>query len=107
MSNPAITAALIAANASKQNGQEAVMARLKTAGAFGPGTAVRLELEGAEAAALSELTSLAIVRPMGSGRYYLDRERQRERSAQQGWVAVAILLGVASVMASFIALASL
>jgi hypothetical protein len=107
MSNPAITAALIAANASRRNGQEAVLAQLKTAGAFGPATAVRLELEGAEAVALTELTGLAIVRPLGSGRYYLDRDRQRERSAQQGWVAIVILLGIASVMASFIALASL
>jgi hypothetical protein len=107
MSNPALTAALIAANASKQGGQEAVLARLKSAGAFGPGTAVRLELEGGEAAALTELTGLGIVRPAGTGRLYLDRERQRERSAQQGWVAVVILLGIASAMASFIALAAL
>ena len=107
MSNPAITAALIAANASTQHGQEAVLARLKKAGAFGPGTAVRLEPEGAETAALTELSGLAIVRRVGSGRYYLDRERQKERAAQQGWVAAAILLGVASAMASFIALAAL
>jgi len=107
MSNPAITAALVAANANRQSAQQTVTARLTEAKAFGPGTAIQLDLDGAEAAALTELVGLSIVRPLGAGRYYLDRDRQKERTAQQGWIAIVILLGVASALASFFALAAL
>jgi len=104
MVNPAINAALIATAANGQNAQQAVLQKLKKARAFEPSAAMRLDVDGAEASALTELVGRAIVRPLGSGRYYLDRDRQKERAAQQGWLALVILLGVASAMASFIAL---
>ncbi|MCW3798200.1 hypothetical protein OMW55_10330 [Sphingomonas sp. BN140010] len=107
MVNPAINAALIASAANSQTAQQAVLQKLKKAEAYEPSTAMSLDLDGAEASALTELVGLAIVRPLGSGRYYLDRERQKERAAQQGWVALVIMLGVASAMASVIALTAL
>jgi hypothetical protein len=107
MVNPAVNAALIASAANRQSAQQIVLQKLKKAEAFEPSAATRLELDGSEAAALTELVGLAIVPPLGSGRYYLDRERQKERAAQQGWVALVILLAVASAMASFITLTAL
>ena len=104
MVNPAISSALIASAANAPSAQQAVLQKLKWARAFEPSAAMRLNLDGAEATALTELVGLAIVRPLGAGRYYLDRDRQKERAAQQGWVALVVLLGAASAAASFIAL---
>lgn len=107
MMNPAITAAMVAASGGRQGAQQTLLQKLTAAKAFEPSTAVQLPVEGAEESALTELVGLSIVRPLGSGRYYLDRDRQRERAAQGGWIAMVILLGVGSALASFIALAAL
>ena len=105
--NPAINVALLASAANRQTAQQAVVQKLTAAKALEPSAAVRLDVDGAEASALTELVGLAVVRPLGAGRYYLDRERQKERAAQQGWVAVGLLLAIGSVMVSVIALTTL
>ena len=107
MVTASILASGTAAGAARLTAKQALLAQLTAAKAYDPGTAIRLQPDGVETAALTELVGVAIVRPLGQGRYYLDRERQKEQSAQQGWIALVILLGVASLLASSIALASL
>jgi hypothetical protein len=105
--NPAINAALIAAAAQGQSAQQALVKQLTEAKAFGPSSAVPLTpTNAAEEKALTELVGLMTVRPY-SGRYYLDRDRQKEREAQQGWIALVILLAIASLLASALALINL
>jgi len=107
MVNPAIFAAGATANAARRTAQQSVIAQFTAAKAFEPSGAIAIAPDGFERDALTELVALAIVRPLGDGRYYLDRERQRERAAQGGWIALVILLGAGSAVASFIALAAL
>lgn len=102
MVNPAIFAAGAAANAARRTARQALLARFAAARAYDVSSAIALE----ESPELAELVGRAIVRPRGGGFYYLDRERQREQAAGHGWIALAILLAVASVMASLIALAA-
>ena len=104
MINPALLALAANSSTSTQTGKQALLAKLAKARAFDASSAIRLGDDPAEAAVLTELAGLAIVRPRGGGFYYLDRERQRDQAAQQGWLALAILLALASVMASLIAL---
>ena len=105
--NPAINAALIAAAAQGQSAQQALLKQLTDAKAFGPSSAVLLTpTSAAEEKALTELVGLMTVRPY-SGRYYLDRDRQKEREQQQGWTALVILVVIASLLASTVALLNL
>jgi len=100
MVNPAIFAASAAANAARRTARQTLLARFATARAYDVSSAIALD----QSPGLTELVGRAIVRPRGGGYYYLDRERQREQAAGQGWLALAILLAIASVMASLIAL---
>lgn len=105
--NPAINVALIAAAAQGQAAQDALLKQLTEAKAFGPSSAIPLTpKDAAQDKALTELIGLMTVRPW-NGRYYLDRERQKEREQQQGWMALVILAVIASVLASAVALLTL
>ena len=106
MFNPALLALAASQTKSTDTAKQALLAKLTKAKAFDVSNAIRLGDAPAEAAALTELVGQSIVRPKGDGRYYLDRERQRERVVQQGWLAPAVLLGVANVTVSLIAIAA-
>jgi hypothetical protein len=103
----AINAALIAAAAQGQSAQQAILKQLTDAKAFGPSSAVPLAPnDAAQEKALTELLGLMTVRPWNGG-YYLDRDRQKEREQQQGWIALVILVVIASVVATAVALLAL
>ena len=106
MINPAILAAGASANAARQTAKQALLGQFTKARSYEPSSAITLAPEGLEAGALTEMVGLAIVRPLGDGRYYLDRDRQKERAAQQVWIVLAVLLGFASVLASLFAIAA-
>lgn len=104
MVNPALNAALMAAAARRQSAREALLKRLAEARAVQPSDAIALDAGGEEEAALTELIGQAIVRPAGNGRYYLDRHRQKEQEARQGWILLVVTLAALSVLASVLAL---
>ena len=106
--NAAVNAALIAAAAAKEEAANAVRAKFAEAKAFGPATAIVPDIESPEQqSAIDELQGLGIVRALGGGRYYLDRDRQAERKAQQGRIALIVLAGLVSLLASVVALLAL
>lgn len=105
MSNPAINAALLAAAAQKQAAQDALLNQLTSAKAFTPSAAIVLKTDGKDQdGALKELVGHAVVRPIGAGRFYLDRERKAERARQQGHAVLLILAAMLSILASVLAL---
>ena len=97
MVNPAITAALIAA--SRQEEQK-VEARLKTARALSAATAVALELKDKEQDLLDQALAAGSVKQTSDGRLYLNERVIADRKEGQGFMALLILLAVASVLAS-------
>eukprot|EP00918_Siedleckia_nematoides_P009203 GHVU01020117.1.p1 GENE.GHVU01020117.1~~GHVU01020117.1.p1 ORF type:complete len:108 (-),score=25.87 GHVU01020117.1:257-580(-) len=105
MSSPAITAALIAA--SQQQAADQVMAPLKARGAFGPKRAIALNVtDKAQRKQLDQLLASGVVRPVGTGRYYLDRDRQKEHQREAGWVIMVVVFAGLSILASVIAVAA-
>jgi hypothetical protein len=103
MSNPAITAAIIAASR-QQEVQEAIEGRLGKAKATGPSSAIALKLEGKEKELLDQAVAAGTVKTTTDGRYYLHERAIADRKEGQGYMALLILLVAASIMASGIAL---
>jgi hypothetical protein len=99
MSNPAITAALIAASRS-QEVKEAIEGRLGKAKATGPSSAIPLDLDEKEKELLDQALAEGTVKATGDGRYYLNERAIADRKEGQGFMVVLILLVVASIMAS-------
>jgi len=99
MSNPAITAAIIAASR-KQEIEEAVEGRLTKAKATGPSSAVTLDLAGKEKDLLDQALAEGTVKTMSDGRYYLNERAIADRKEGQGFMVVLLLLVAASIMAS-------
>jgi len=106
MSNPAITAAIIAASR-HQEIEEAIEGRLAKAKATGPSSAVPLELAGKEKELLDQAVAEGMVKITSDGRYYLNERAIADRKEGQGFMVVLILLVVASIMASGIVLANM
>lgn len=106
MSNPAITAAIIAASR-HQEIEEAIEGRLAKAKATGPSSAVPLELAGKEKELLDQAVAEGMVKITSDGRYYLNERAIADRKEGQGFMVVLILLVVASIIASAIALADM
>ena len=104
MSNPAITAALIAASRRQEVG-EAIEGRLKKARALGPSSAILLELEGQQAELLEQAIAEGTVRRLENGRLYLNEQAVADRKEGQGFVLALVLLIAASFAASAIVLA--
>lgn len=105
MSNPAITAAILAA--SQQQSADEVMGPLKARKAFGPTRAIALHVtDKAQRKQLDQLLAAGVVRPVGSGRYYLDRDRQKEHHREAGWVILVVIFAGLSILASVIAVAA-
>jgi len=99
MVNPAITAALIAASREEEV-KERVEERLKTANAVSPGSAIALDLDGKDRELLDQAVASGVVKPTADGRYYLNEMAVADRTEGQGFMALLILLVVASVIAS-------
>ena len=99
MSNPAITAALIAAS-QQQEGQEAIEDRLRKAKATGPSSAIPLDLEGNEKELLDQALAEGTVKTTSDGRHYLNEQAVADRKEGQGFMVVLLLLVIASIMAS-------
>ena len=106
MSNPAITAALIAASR-QQEVEEAIEGKLRKAKATGPSTAIALGLSGKEKELLEQAVTEGTVKATTDGRYYLNERAIADRKEGQGFMVVLILLVVASIMASGIVLAKM
>jgi len=106
MSNPAITAALIAASR-QQEVKEAIEGRLTKAKATGPSSAVPLQLEGKEKELLDQALAEGMVKSTSDGRFYLDERAVADRKEGQGFMVLLILLVAASIMASGIVLAKM
>jgi hypothetical protein len=104
MANPAITAALIAA-AHQEEVEEKIEARLKKANALAPASAIALELKEKERELLDLALAAGTVKRTGNGKLYLDELAVSDRKEGQGFMAILILLVVASVMASGLVLA--
>ena len=104
MVNPAITAALIAA--SHQEEMEKIEARLKKAGALSTGSAVALELKDKEHKLLDQALASGTVKRTADGRLYLNERAVADRQEGHGFMALLIILVVASVIASVAVLAA-
>ena len=103
MVNPAITAALIAASRQEDVAQK-VEGRLKKAGAVSPSTAIALDLKEKEQELLDQALAGGTVKQGADGRYYLNERAVSDRSEGQGFMALLILLGIGSLLASLVAL---
>lgn len=105
MVNPAITAALIAASHQEEMEQK-VEGRLKKAGALSPGSAVALDLKDKEQELLDQALVSGTVKRTADGRLYLNERAISDRKEGQGFMALLIILVVASIIASVAALAA-
>ena len=105
MVNPAITVALMAA-ANQEEIQEKIEGRLKKARAVSEASAVALELKDKERQLLDEALTGGTVKRTSDGRFYLNERVIADRNEGQGFMALLLLLAVASVIASVVVLAS-
>ena len=103
MVNPAITAALIAAS---QEGADKIEGRLKKAGATSSANAKTLDLTDKEQKLLDKVLASGRVRRTADGRLFIDERVIAEATEGQGFMALLIILAVASVIASAAALAA-
>ncbi|MFL6738465.1 MAG: hypothetical protein ACJ8E4_02415 [Sphingomicrobium sp.] len=99
MTNPAITAALIAASR-QEDVEQKIEGRLKKAKAFSPASAVALELKDKEQALLDQALAAGTVKRTAGGRVYLDELALADRKEGQNFMAILILLVAASIIAS-------
>ena len=101
--NPAITAALIAAS-SQEEVKEKIEGRLKKAKALSPTSAIELKLEGKELELLDQALASGTVKRSSDGRLYLNELVIADRNEGQGFMALLILLVIASIVASAVVL---
>ena len=97
--NPAITAALIAASHQEEIEQK-IEGRLKKANATSMASAVTLELNDKEHKLLDQALAGGTVKRRADGRLYLNEQVIADRKEGQGFMALLILLVVASIIAS-------
>ena len=106
MVNPAITAALIAASRQEEMEQK-IEGRLKKAEALSPARAIALSLNEKDQPLLDQALASGTVKETANGRYYLNEQVIADRSEGKGFMALLILLVLASILASLIVLVSL
>ena len=99
MSNPAITAALIAASR-QQEVEVAIEGLLKKARANSPTSAITLNLDAKQRELLDQALAAGTVKTTGDGRHYLNERAIADRKEGQGFMVVLILLVIASILAS-------
>ena len=103
MVNPAITAAIIAAS-HQEEVEKKIEKRLKEQGATGPSGAILLNLEGKDRDLLDQAVAGGTVKLTSDGRAYLNEQAVADRQEGQGFMALLILLVVASILVSAVAL---
>ena len=103
MVNPAITAVLVAASREEEV-KEKIEAPLKKAQAVSQGSAIALELGADERALLDHAMASGSVKQRADGRLYLNEIAVADRSEGHGFMAVLILLVIASIIASVVIL---
>ena len=105
--NPAIHAAIIAASQS-QASEEAILARLRTAGALDSSRAIHFDSDKKqELRLLDKAIAKGTVLRTTDGRVYLDERAIADRKHGQGFMVLIILLIAASLIASGVALVML
>jgi len=104
MVNPGITAVLIAASR-QEDVERKVEGKLKKAGAISVGSAIVLEIKDKDQGLLDQALAGGTVKRTDDGRLYLDERVIADRKEGQGFMALLILLVVASVVASVAVLA--
>jgi hypothetical protein len=105
MVNPGIAGALIAASR-REDVEEKIEGRLKKAGAISLASAITLELKDKEQVLLDQALASGSVKRTDDGRLYLNERVIADRKEGQGFMALLILLVVASVIASVAILAA-
>ena len=80
--------------------------RVPSGGALSPGSAVALELKDKEQALLDQALASGTVKRTSDGRLFLDERAIADRKEGQGFMALLIILVVASIIASVAALAA-
>jgi hypothetical protein len=101
--NPAITAAIIAATRDEDS-EEYILAKLRTARAQAASSAIALEFNDKQQKLLEQALGKGIVVKTVDGRFYLNQRALSERKEGQGYMALLILVVVASAIASMVAL---
>lgn len=105
MVNPAINVALLAA-ANQEEIQQKIEGPLKKARAVARESAVALELKDKEQKLLDQALASGSVKRTDDGRLYLNERVIADRNEGQGFMALLILLAIASVIASVAVLAA-
>ena len=101
--NPAITAAIIAATRDKDS-EEYILAKLSIAKAQAASSAIALEVNDKQQKLLEQALGKGIVVKTMDGRFYLNQRALSERKEGQGYMALLILVVVASAIATMVAL---
>ena len=101
--NPAITAAIIAATRD-QDTEEYILAKLRSAKAQAASSAIALEVNDKQQKLLEQALGKGIVVKTMDGRFYLNQRALSERKEGQGYMALLILVVVASAIATMVAL---
>jgi hypothetical protein len=97
--NPAITTALIAAS-HQEDVEEKVEGRLRKANALTPASAIVLDLKEKEQQLLDMALASGTVKRTPEGRLFLNELAVADRKEGQGFMALLIILMIASVIAS-------
>lgn len=101
--NPAITAALVAAN--RQSEAPTPVQRLTKVGALSSDKAIAIDPgSAAECKQLDAAMKLGLIQRRADGRYYVNQRAVDERNARIGYVVLLTLLILASTFASAITL---
>ena len=103
--NPAITAAITAAQAAESASVDSIIAKLKKEEATGSDKAVLFEAKSDnERKYLDEAIAKGLVQRRADGRVYINERAVSERYQGIGFAMLLFLLGTASVLASVLAL---
>ena len=103
MTNPAITAALIAATQQEEIAEK-IERRLRKAGAVSRSRAAALDWSDKELELVEKAIARETVQRRPDGRLYLSEQRIGDRSEGQLFLLLLLLLAVASVLATVIVL---
>ena len=106
MVNPAINVALLAAAANQEEIREKIEGRLKRGGAISAAKAIVLDLKDKEQKLLDQALASGSVKRTDDGRLYLNERVIADRNEGHGFMALLILLAIASVIASVAVLAA-
>ena len=101
-----VAVTIITAATEKETATQAILKRLREAGATNAVMPASLEINEQNRAALDDLLAAGTVREVRSGLYYAEEATKKETAAGSGFVALLAILIIISVVASLIALAT-